>query len=93
MSNHEYGSHSSGGGGNPNHPVTQATADQWHKLCAMVMFKLGVTKIKLSPRDINTFLESGLANITVRFDDYVNLELVTDEQAAILAKKEGGLPM
>lgn len=34
--------------GNPNHPVTQQLDSQWHKLCAIVMCKLGVTEIEIA---------------------------------------------
>ncbi len=28
---------------NPNHPATREFRDQWHKLCAIMMMKAGVT--------------------------------------------------
>lgn len=79
---------------NTNHGVTAEVREQWHKLCALVMFKLGVTEIQITTDDVERFTASGRANITVRPKDHVlTLALVSDAEALRLARKEGGLPV
>lgn len=79
---------------NPNHPVTQQVREQWHKLCALVLFKTGATEIKITSSDIERLRESGMANITVRPEgDVITLSFVSDSEAARLARHEGGLPI
>lgn len=46
---------------NPDHPVTRVLHDQWHKLLAIVMWKLRVHEITLAEADVQGF--------TVRFPD------------------------
>jgi hypothetical protein len=79
---------------NPNHPVTAEMREQWYKLCAIAMHKLGKTELRITVEDIQRFTDSGLANITVRpKGDVIILSLVSDAEAARLAKQEGGLPV
>ncbi len=79
---------------NPNHGVTAEVREQWHKLCALVMFKLGKTEINITVDDVERLTASGRANITVRPKGHViTLALVDDAEAARLARKEGGLPI
>lgn len=79
---------------NPNHKATQAAHDHWHKIAALMMFKIGVREFIISPQDIDAAFSSQL-NIGVQFDDTigVRLFLVDEEQARSLARKEGGLPV
>lgn len=77
---------------NPNHKVTQALHDQWHKLCAIVIWKFGVNEVSVTGQEIERFMESGIANITAREHLVVlTLALVTDGEAERLARREGGL--
>jgi len=79
--------------GNPNHPVVKEMEQQWYKLCALVMFHQGLTEVKISSADIERFMRSGRANITVHpKDDVITLTLVDDAEALRLARREGGLP-
>lgn len=79
---------------NPNHPVTRELREQWHKLCALVMFKFGATEVRITTADMERFLNSGRANITMHpKGEVLTLALVTDAEAARLARKEGGLPV
>jgi hypothetical protein len=79
---------------NPNHGVTREVREQWHKLCALVLFKTGETQVQITADDIDRFANSGLANITVRpKDDTLTLALVSDKEAVRLAREEGGLPV
>jgi hypothetical protein len=79
---------------NPNHPVTRELHDQWYKLCAILLFKSGRREAKITSDDIERFTSSGYANITMHpKGDVITLALVNDEEAARLARKEGGLPV
>lgn len=79
---------------NPNHPVTSSMREEWHKLCALLIFKSGKTEVTIDTSDLERFLNSGLANITMRpSGDAITLRLVSDAEAARLAREEGGLPI
>lgn len=79
---------------NPNHPVTRQFSEQWHKLCALLMLKSGVTKVEITSADIVNLIKSDRANITMRAKgNVIILELVDDAEAARLARQEGGLPV
>lgn len=79
---------------NPNHKATQAAHDHWHKICALMMFKIGVREFVISPREITEAFDAQL-NIAVQFDDTIGIRLflVSEEEAVQLAKREGGLPV
>lgn len=81
---------------NPNHPVTREMREQWHKLCALAMFKLGAPEVDITSADIAEF-EAALgagASITVHpKDDVLELRLVNGAEAARLAREHGGLPI
>jgi len=79
---------------NPNHPVTQELREQWYKLCAMLMFKMGVTEVKITAVDIERFMASRRCNIMAHpKGEVITLALVTDAEAKRLARREGGLPI
>lgn len=81
---------------NPNHGVTQETRDQWHKLCVLLMMKMGVTKVVFTEQDINKLQRDGGTNIVVcpsKRENTITLELVDDVTAAKLARAAGGLPV
>jgi hypothetical protein len=78
---------------NPNHEVTQFMNDQWHKLCAVLMQKQGIISVDITARDIEALALSGRSNIVCDAkSDRIQLRLVTDEEAASLARQAGGLP-
>jgi hypothetical protein len=77
---------------NPNHPVVQEMREQWYKMCAILLFKSGVTKIEITASDVERFANSGLANIVCHpHGDVITLQLVSDAEAMRLVRKEGGL--
>lgn len=77
---------------NPNHAVTQAIAEQWHKLCALAVAKAG-GHIVITLRDIKQFAPGEL-NITVQeLPDGLHLRIVNNAEAERLARQEGGLPI
>lgn len=80
--------------GNPNHSVVREVEQQWHKLCAIALFKMGVTELVITPSDLDLFIGSGRANIVVDTRGGVNLtlRLVSDQEGDELARREGGRP-
>lgn len=78
---------------NPNHPVTSSFREQWYKIAALLLFKSGAAEAAITVADIERFAESGIANITMRATgNIITLALVSDAEAARLARQEGGLP-
>jgi hypothetical protein len=85
---------------NPNHPVTREVHDHWHKLCALALHKLGVSKVSITSADIESFSRKWVGRngqdgaITVHpTGNVLTLELVNGDDAARIARKEGGLPV
>lgn len=76
---------------NPNHAVTQELRHQWHKLCALVMAKTGLTTIEITGEDIERL--HGMNIVAHPKDDVITLRLVDDAEARRLVRKEGGLPI
>lgn len=81
--------------GNPNHPVSRATEDQWHKIAALLVLKMGTDRVVITSEDINrAFKREGGVNITVRFTETgIILAIVGDAEAERLAREQGGLPV
>ncbi len=80
---------------NPNHPVTVEVREQWHKLCAIALHKLGVSELEITSADICAFAEAlgeGAAIVADARNHRLILRLVNGAEAARLARKEGGLP-
>lgn len=80
--------------GNPNHEVTRFMEGQWHKMCAVLMQKQGITSIDITSTDLDALVNSGHSNIVCDAKmDRIQLRLVSDEEAVALARKAGGLPL
>jgi hypothetical protein len=81
--------------GNPNHPVSRAAENLWHKIAALLVFKTGATEAFISTADFERLAaRPGGTNITIRFTDTgVHLQLVSDAEAERLAREQGGLPV
>lgn len=37
---------------NPNHPVTQMVHDHWHKVCVILMMRMGVSSVEITEDDV-----------------------------------------
>ncbi len=37
---------------NPNHPAAMGVHDHWHKICALMMLKLGLTTMTISREEV-----------------------------------------
>lgn len=78
---------------NPNHPVVKETEEQWYKRCAILIHKQGLTEIQITSADIEAFMASGRANISIYpSGDTITLRLHTNAEAQKLARQAGGLP-
>ena len=78
---------------NPDHPVTRAAHDNWHKILAVLMHKLALTQTEISIDDIQRFAGSEYAAVVLREKNGVMyLSLVNARDAERLAREEGGLP-
>lgn len=75
---------------NPNHEVTQAIAEQWHKLAAVLVQKAG-GHVVISTSDIIDLPEDS-AIVVQELHDGIHLRIVDGATARALAIAEGGLP-
>lgn len=79
---------------NPNHKVVRQARDQWHKIAALIMVKLGLTELQITPDDINK-IAAGNVNIVLDArgeseTGILTIRIVDDKAADELARKEGG---
>lgn len=88
---------------NPNHPVTTAAHDLWHKVAALLVRRVVKAEgadastgadVVIAESEIADLAQAAAHNITIRFVDGVGivLHMVDDVEAARLARQEGGLP-
>lgn len=75
---------------NPNHPVTRAVSDQWHKIAALLVNKSG-GHVVTSASD---FSDLGLDKAIVVWElpDGLHLTIIDNQQAALMACQHEGLP-
>lgn len=79
---------------NPNHKVVRQAREQWHKIAALIMVKLGLTELQITPDDINK-IAAGNVNIVLDArgeseTGILTIRIVDDKAADELARKEGG---
>lgn len=77
--------------GNPNHPVVRQVESEWHKLCALVMHKLGTPEVEITQADIAALAAAGVAIVADARGGRFVLRLLGEAEAERLARKEGGL--
>ena len=71
---------------NPNNPVARAANDNRHKICAIVMHKLGVKHIELTDADINAIPVGTNLGISDN-KGYTEVFFMTPEESAVALKK------
>jgi hypothetical protein len=76
---------------NPNHPVTQAMNDHWHKVTALVMQKLGVRHMVISGADLAA-MPADMFMVVQELSDGIHVRFVDEATARRLARENGGLP-
>jgi len=79
---------------NPNHKVVVQAREQWHKIAALIMVKLGLKELQLTLDDVNK-LAKGNVNIVLDArgeskTGILTVRIVDDKTAAEMARKEGG---
>lgn len=78
---------------NPNHPVTQALHDQWHKILCVVMHKLGEDHVVITQSDLIALGASGSKCIVAHDrSDGLHIMVMDEARARDLAAANGGLP-
>jgi hypothetical protein len=76
---------------NPNHPVTQAAHDHWHKLAAVLMCKFGLTHVVITVDDLKQLPDDMFITLQ-ELHDGLHLTFVDEKTAHELARKHGGRP-
>lgn len=74
---------------NPNHPTTAALRDQWHKIAAIFLHKLG-GEVLLTEKDIAAAIEpmQGKIIAAIGEGDAIRFKIVTEEQARELMRAD-----
>jgi len=80
---------------NPNHPVTREVHEQWHKIAAIMLHKMGRQKLRITIADLQAWeREYPGGGIVIKANNLdIELWLVDADQARELSRKEGGLPV
>ncbi len=78
---------------NPNHPVTAANREHWHKLCALLMVKQGLTTVEFTMADVARLHGSDAAIVVDEREGRLRLHMMPMQEAERLAREEGGLPV
>lgn len=79
---------------NPNHKVVIQAREQWHKIAALIMVKLGLTELQITPDDVDK-IAAGNVNIVLDArgesrTGILTVRIVDDKTADAMARKEGG---
>jgi len=76
---------------NPNHKVVRSARDQWHKIAALIMVKLGKTELTITLQEIESLIGKGNVNIVLDEKPHaLIIRIVDDKTASELARREGG---
>lgn len=71
---------------NPEHPVTAAASDQWHKIAAILIAKQGIRSVSITPADIAA-ISAGDTNVVLRGNSHsLEVKLVSDDEARALMR-------
>jgi hypothetical protein len=76
---------------NPNHPVTAAVHDHWHKIVALLIAKFDLGHVVITQADLAK-LDQGSAVVIKEQRDGLHVWMVNEGEAERLARQEGGLP-
>lgn len=79
---------------NPNNPIVVQAREHWHKIAALIMVKLGLTELRISPADLEK-LAGGNVNIVLdgreeKATGELVIRIVDNKTAAELARQSGG---
>jgi hypothetical protein len=76
---------------NPNHPVNRGLDNQWHKIAALIMKKLGVNHVVITEQDIDSMQQGMFIAVQERHDG-LHVCFVDEATAHRLVRENGGLP-
>jgi hypothetical protein len=80
---------------NPNHPVTAAVSDHWHKIVALMMMQQGVEEVEISLAEIREMIPDDPAKMKAVIirdtGQSIIIRLVPMSEAEKLAREAGGL--
>lgn len=71
---------------NPNHPVIKGVHDHWHKVAALILYKLKLNEVVITLEDIKAMGEE-MAVMIHEKKDGIHVRLLTLEEAERLAKE------
>jgi len=76
---------------NPDHPVVKEMEQQWHKICAIIMFKLRQHEIEIDLEELEALANGPFTNIVVdtRGGTKLRLRLVNRENAERMIAEDG----
>ena len=70
---------------NPQQPVTSGLSGHWHKVAALIMVKLNVQEVVLTPQDMISEPLGGLNIVAHETGGELKIKLVDNETAHLLA--------
>ena len=76
---------------NPNHPVTKAAHEEWHKIVAILLHKLGIQEITITANDIDKLMRAfpDMPTVILKGEgETLRLSLVSLEEGKKAAEKE-----
>lgn len=77
---------------NPEHPVTKAAHENWHKICALIMAKLNLKHLSIPLEFLMKWADNPKPSNIVLRDTGISLELtLADEEETKRIVKEYGL--
>jgi hypothetical protein len=76
---------------NPNHPVTAAVHDHWHKIVALLIVKYDLGHVVITEDDLSR-MQEGSAVVIKEQRDGLHVWMVNETEGERLAREEGGLP-
>lgn len=79
---------------NPNHPVTSAAHDHWHKIVAILMHKFDLGHVCITEKDFERFTAECPDHVVLLHDrsDGMHLKIISRAEGERLAREAGGLP-
>ena len=79
---------------NPNHPVTAAVHDHWHKIVALLIHKFELGHVVITAEDLVRWERDCPDCVVLLHDrrDGMHLRVITRVEGECLAREEGGLP-
>jgi len=72
--------------------MTKFAREQWHKICALLMQKLGTDNLEITEADIDKLHKRNIAIVMHEKDQRLFIRVVSQAEGDRLAREEGGMP-